>query len=400
MFASTEARHTILREEVKSFIRDYAHLAPKGHARPRKAPDVLAWQQRLLEHGYAGREVPRIYGGYGAVPDLLSHSIISDEFARAGLPGGLGGQGIEMVVPTLLAVGTQAQKHSYIAPTLRGEFIWCQGFSEPNSGSDLASLSTRANSDGDDLLINGQKIWTSSAHEADFMHCLVRTNRGERKTEGLTYLIVPMDTPGIEVRRIESMVAKDYFDGRPSFNEVFFTDVRVSKVNVIGAIDQGWAYATRTLSNERHMLGDAARMERRLHDIAQLFQHEFAGRRPVGDPILVDRLAALSCRVSAMRAHSDRLVAASVRGEDASFSAMIVKLLGCELNYQLSLLAVDAMAETGNLYEGSPGLYDEGVWPFRAMFDLALIIGGGTAQIQRNIIAERGLGLPRDPVRT
>lgn len=359
---------------------------------------MLAWQALLLAHGYAGREVPRDFGGFGATPDVLSRSIISDEFARAGLPDGLGGQGIEMVVPTLLAIGTPEQKLRYIAPTLRGDYIWCQGFSEPNAGSDLASLSTSAREDGDHLVLNGQKIWTSSAHEADYMHALVRTHRGERKTEGLTYLIVPMATPGIKVRRIPSMAGKDYFDGRPSFNEVFFTEVRVPRANVIGAIGQGWACATRTLSSERSMLGDAARMERRLHDIGRLFQQEFAGRRPAADPVLVDRLAALSCRVSAMRAHSDRLLATALRGEDAGISAMVVKLLGCELNYQLSVLAVDAMGETGNLYDGSAGLYDDGVWPFRAMFDLALIIGGGSAQIQRNIIAERGLGLPRERI--
>jgi len=395
MQPTTDARHTALREEVRAFLREHGHLAPRGYARPRKAPDVLAWQALLLRHGYAGREVPQAYGGYGAEPDVLSRSIIGDAFAHAGLPGGLAGQGVDMVIPTLLAIGTEAQKLAYIAPTLRGEFIWCQGFSEPQAGSDLASLATAAREDGDELVINGQKIWTSSAHEADYMHALVRTGRGERKTDGLTYVIMPMDAPGIEVRRIESMAGKDYFDGRPSFNEVFFTDVRVPKANVIGAIGQGWACATCTLSSERSMLGDAGRMERRLHDIGQMFRQEFAGRVPAGDPVLVDRLAALSCRVAAMRAHADRLLAAAIRGEEAGFSAMTVKLLGCELNYQLSVLAVDAMGDAGPLYEGSPGLHDEGVWPFRAMFDLALIIGGGSAQIQRNIIAERGLGLPR-----
>ncbi len=394
--ASAQARHAALRDEVRAFLRDHGHLAPKGYARPRKAPDVLAWQALLLRHGYAGREVPRAYGGFGAEPDVLSRSIISDEFARAGVPGGLGGQGVEMVVPTLLAIGTEAQKAAYIAPTLRGEFIWCQGFSEPNAGSDLASLATAAREEGDELVLDGQKIWTSSAHEADYMHALVRTGRGERKTDGITYVIVAMNTPGIEVRRIESMAGKDYFDGRPSFNEVFFTGVRVPKAHVIGAIGQGWACATRTLASERSMLGDAGRMERRLHDIGQLFKQRFAGRVPAGDPVLVDRLAALACRVAAMRAHADRLLAAALRDEDPGFSPTIVKLLGCELNYQLSVLAVDAMGEAGQLYDDSPGLYDEGVWPFRAMFDLALIIGGGSAQIQRNIIAERGLGLPRE----
>ncbi|MEJ7931415.1 acyl-CoA dehydrogenase family protein [Ramlibacter sp. AN1015] len=396
MLAQMNARHAALQEEVRAFIRAHAHRAPQGRSRPRRAPDVLAWQALLLEHGYAGREVPREYGGFGAAPDVLSRSIIGDEFARAGVPGELGGQGPDMVVPTLLAIGTEAHKRAYIAPTLRGEFIWCQGFSEPNAGSDLASLRTSAREDGEHLVLNGQKIWTSSAHQADYMHCLVRTGGGERKTDGLTYLIVKMDSPGIAVRRIPSMTGKDYFDDRPTFNEVFLTDVRVPRGNVIGEVGQGWAGATRTLSSERSMLGDAGRLERRLHDIGLLFAKEFAGRRPDSDPVLLDRMAALSCRVAAMRAHADRLLAAALRGDDCGLSAMVMKLLGCELNYQLSLLAVDAMADTGQLYEDSPGLYDEGVWPFRAMFDLALVIGGGSAQIQRNIISERGLGLPRE----
>jgi alkylation response protein AidB-like acyl-CoA dehydrogenase len=390
------ARHAALREELRAFIACHGHRAPRGLARHRKDPEVLAWQSLLLEHGYAGREVPREYGGFGAAPDPLARAIISDAFAHAGLHPGLGSQGIEIVIPTLLKIGTEAQRRTYIAPTLRGEFIWCQGFSEPDSGSDLASLSTAAGEEGDELVIDGQKIWTSSAHEADFMHCLVRTARTERKTDGITYVIVPMATPGIEVRRIASMVRKDFFDGRPSFNEVFFTGVRVAKANVIGEIGGGWHAAMKALSSERGMLGDAGRLERRLHEIALLFRQEFAGRRASEDPVLVDRLATLSCRVAAMRAHADRILAGDLAGEDARLAAMVVKLQGCELNLQLATLAVDVMGADAPLYGDSPRLHDEGVWPFRAMFDLALVIGGGSAQVQRNIIAEQGLGLPRE----
>jgi alkylation response protein AidB-like acyl-CoA dehydrogenase len=389
--------HAALRDEVRAFIAQHGQQAPRGLGRHRKDPQVLQWQALLLEHGYAGREVPREYGGFGAAPDAVARAIISDEFARAGLHPGLGSQGIEIVIPTLLKIGSEAQRRAYIAPTLRGEYIWCQGFSEPNAGSDLAALSTAAREDGDELVIDGQKIWTSSAHEADYMHCLVRTARAEHKTDGITYVIVPMQAAGIEVRRIASMVRKDFFDGRPSFNEVFFTGVRVPRANVIGEVGRGWSAAMKALGSERGMLGDAGRLERRLHEIAQLFRQEFDGRCAIDDPVLVDRLAALSCRVAAMRAHADRILAADLAGEDARLAAMVVKLQGCELNLQLSTLAVDAMGDQGPLYGGSPRLHDEGVWPFRTMFDLALVIGGGSAQIQRNIIAEQGLGLPREP---
>ncbi|MEJ5988470.1 acyl-CoA dehydrogenase family protein [Ramlibacter sp. PS3R-8] len=392
-----DREHAALRDEVRAFIALHGHVAPRGLARHRKDPQVLEWQALLLAHGYAGREVPREYGGFGAAPDPIARAIIGDEFARAGLHPGLGSQGIEIVVPTLLKIGTEAQRRAYIAPTLRGEYIWCQGFSEPNAGSDLASLATAAREEGDALVIDGQKIWTSSAHEADYMHCLVRTARGERKSDGITYVIVPMRAPGIEVRNITSMVRKDFFDGRPSFNEVFFTGVRVPKANVVGEMGHGWSAAMKALGSERGMLGDAGRLERRLHEISQLFQQEFDSRRAIDDAVLVDRLAALSCRVAAMRAHADRILAADLAGEDARLAAMVVKLEGCELNLQLSTLAVDAMGDEGPLYGDSPRLHEEGVWPFRTMFDLALVIGGGSAQIQRNIIAEQGLGLPREP---
>jgi alkylation response protein AidB-like acyl-CoA dehydrogenase len=388
--------HAALREEVRAFVAQHGDRAPRGLDRHRKDPQVLAWQALLLAHGYAGREVPSEYGGFGATPDPVARTIIGDEFARAGLHPGLGSQGIEIVVPTLLKIGSEAQRRAYIAPTLRGEYIWCQGFSEPNAGSDLASLSTTAREDGDALVIAGQKIWTSSAHEADYMHCLVRTARSDRKSDGITYVIVPMRTPGIEVRRIASMVRKDFFDGRPSFNEVFFTGVRVPKANIIGEMHRGWTAAMKALGNERGMLGDAGRLERRLHEISRLFGREFDGRRAIDDPVLVDRLAALSCRVAAMRAHADRILTADLAGEDPRLAAMVVKLLGCELNLQLSTLAVDAMGDEGPLYGASPRLHEEGVWPFRTMFDLALVIGGGSAQIQRNIVAEQGLGLPRE----
>ena len=393
------AEHAALRDGLRVFIADHGERSPKGYGRKRKEPEVLAWQALLLEHGYAAREVPCRYGGFGAPRDAMARAIISEELARADLNPGLGSQGIEIVVPTLLAIGSEAQRQAYIAPTLRGEYIWCQGFSEPNAGSDLASLSTSARDDGDVLVLNGQKIWTSSAHEADFMHCLVRTESGVRKTDGITYLIVPMNTPGIDVRRITSIVEKDFFDGRPSFNEVFFTEVCVPKANIIGVQGQGWSAAMKALSNERGMLGDAGALDRRLHELVRLFDQTFSGRVPREDPVLVDRLVALSCRVSAMRAHAGRILAADSAGEDASFPAMVVKLLGCELNLQLSTLAVDALGEDGTHYEDSPHLYEEGVWPFRAMFDLALVIGGGSAQIQRNVIAEKGLGFPRDSTR-
>jgi alkylation response protein AidB-like acyl-CoA dehydrogenase len=332
---------------------------------------ILGWQKTLIAHGYAARTIPRAYGGFGAAPDILKSRIIAEAFTRAGAPGPLAGQGISMLVPTLLEVGTEAQKQRWIAPTLAGEIVWCQGYSEPGAGSDLAALRTHAVEDGDDFLINGQKIWTSTAKQADMIFCLVRTEPDAPKHAGISYLIFSMKTPGIEVRPLKTMT------GAAEFNEVFFTDVRVPRTQIVGARGEGWRVANTTLKHERGMLGDPNAAEARLAAIIATMKEETAGgERLIDNPLLRDRLMAMQARVLA---------------------GLIVKLQGCEINHQLAALAIDVLGELGVLYEDSPHLRAHGVWQHRYMFDLGLIIGGGTAQIQKNIIAERGLGLPREP---
>ena len=192
-----------------------------------------AWQKTLIEHGYFARTIPAEYGGCGKVPDILESRIIAEEFAKAQVSPGMGGQGISMLVPVLLERGTEEQKKQFIAPTIRGEMMWCQGYSEPNSGSDLASLSTRAVLDGDEWVINGQKIWTSDAKTADWMFCLVRSEPDAPKHQGISFLLLSMDTPGLDVRPLKTMTGESFF------NEVFFTDVRVPKDQIIGARGEG-----------------------------------------------------------------------------------------------------------------------------------------------------------------
>jgi alkylation response protein AidB-like acyl-CoA dehydrogenase len=296
-----------------------------------------------------------------------------------------------MLVPTLLELGTEAQKQEWIGPTLRGEVVWCQGYSEPGSGSDLASLTTRAVEDGDDFLVSGQKIWTSTAMQADMMFCLVRTEPDAPKHAGISYLLFSMKTPGIEVRPLKTMT------GRAEFNEVFFTDVRVPKTQIVGRRGEGWRVANATLKHERGMLGDPNAAEARLAEIVELMGEEtVGGERLIDNPVLRDRLMRLQARVLAMKFNGLRVLTGQLAGDGPGLAGMIVKLQGCELNHQLAALAIDALGELGVLYEGSPHLRAHGVWQQRYMFDLGLIIGGGTAQIQKNIIAERGLGLPRE----
>ena len=380
------------RADVRAFLARHGKSAPRRFGVSRPAPEVLEWQKLLIENGYAARTIPKEYGGYGAEPDILKSRIIAEEFTAARVPLGLSGQGISMFVPTLLELGTEEQKQAYIKPTLYGEIIWCQGYSEPGSGSDLASLQTKAHEDGDDFIINGQKIWTSTAHAADMMFCLVRTEPDKPKHEGISYLIFSMKTPGIEVRPLTTMT------GHAEFNEVFFTDVRVPRKQIVGERGQGWFVANATLKHERGMLGDPNQAATRLREIVDLMHKEtLDGQRLIDNPLFRDRLVQLQARVVAMQFHGLRLLTAATRKEDAGIARLIVKLQGCELNHQLAALAIDALGELGVLYGESTHLRAEGAWQHRYMFDLGLIIGGGTAQIQKNIISEHGLGMPREP---
>jgi alkylation response protein AidB-like acyl-CoA dehydrogenase len=375
------------RAEVERFLAD--HAADYVDGQPK---DPRAWQRLLIEHGYAARTIPKAYGGFGAEPDILKSRIMSEAFIAANAPRGMAGQGISMLVPTLLEVGSEEQKQRWIGPTLRGEIVWCQGYSEPGSGSDLASLQTKAVEDGDDFLISGSKIWTSTAHLAQMMFCLVRTEPDAAKHEGISYVLIPMDTPGIDVRPLKTMT------GASEFNEVFFTDVRVPQSQVVGGRGRGWFVANTTLKHERGMLGDPNATEARLGALIELMKTEsVGGEKVIDNPIFRDRLMQLQGRVFAMKFNGMRLLTSQVTGEPAGLAGLIVKLQGCELNHQIAALAIDALGELGILYHDGPHLRARGSWQRSYMFDLGLIIGGGTAQIQKNIISERGLGMPREP---
>jgi alkylation response protein AidB-like acyl-CoA dehydrogenase len=391
-------RHQAFRDEVRRFLEEHRAQAPRGALAPggRTGDEqVLRWQRLLVERGYAARTIPREYGGFGAAPDPLERIVLDEEFARAGVSRGVGGQGPDMLVPTLLEHGSEEQRRRWIPPTLRGEIVWCQGYSEPNAGSDLANVQTRAVLDGDEWRVEGQKIWTTGAHRAHMMFALVRTEPEAEKHAGLSYLLVPMDAAGIEVRPLATMT------GRAEFNEVFFRDVRVPRENVVGGRGRGWRVANTTLGHERNFLASSAQLEESLARLVELLQQETApGERPIDRPLVRDRLLRLEARVLAMRFHSLRLLTCRLRGEPPGVAGLVTKLAGCELSHQMAALAVDALGELGVLYEAGRRGDPRGrsaPWQFQYMFSLGLIIGGGTAQIQKNIIAERGLGLPREP---
>ena len=228
------------RKDVASFLNKNLHMAGKARTPLRPNKQELEWQKKLINNGYAARTIPKKYGGFGAESDVLKSRIIAEEFSQSSIPMGMANQGISMLVPTLLELGNDEQKVSWISKTISGEIIWCQGYSEPGSGSDLASLQTKAIDDGDDFVINGQKIWTSGAQISDMMFCLVRTEPDAPKHKGISYLLIDMKTPGIEVRPLMTMT------GHAEFNEVFFTDVRVPKSQIVGKRGEGWYVANAT----------------------------------------------------------------------------------------------------------------------------------------------------------
>ena len=351
------------------------------------------WQKLLIENGYFARSIPREYGGYGGETDIIKNRIIASEFAKAKVPPPMGGQGIDMLVPTLLELGTEEQKQKYIKPTLHGEIIWCQGYSEPNAGSDLASLQTKGELIEGNWVINGQKIWTSTAQYSQMMFCLVRTEPDATKHAGISYLLIPMDTPGIEIRPLVDMTLN------AGFNEVFFTDVTIPEENIVGKRGEGWAVANATLGHERGSLSDPNVMMNRLNSLIERMKDEtINGEKVIDNPVYLDKLMKIQAKVIAFQSNSLRVLSAKLnKNQDVKIAGMIQKFVGTELRHELEGFAIDIMGELGTLYENSPNIRDGGSWQVGYMYFLGLIIGGGTSQIQKNIISERGLGMPREP---
>ena len=343
--------------------------------------------RELAEAGYVAPHWPR---PWGLDADPVHQILIDEELAAAGVKRPSNTIGIGWAGPTILHAGTDEQKERYLFPLLAGEEIWCQLFSEPGAGSDLANLGTRAVRDGDEWVVNGQKIWTSLAHHSRFGILIARTDPDAPKHAGITYFICPMDAPGIEIRPIIEMT------GGHTFNEVFFTDVRIPDANRVGDEHRGWTLAKVTLGNERVSLSSGGALWG-MGPSADDLLAEVRGHGGVDDPVLRDRLAALHIESELLRLIRLRTVTARIKGEQPGPEASIRKILADEHGQRMMALAKDLAGVHGTLRGSGPfGGPDLHGWDFGYLFAQALTIGGGTGDVQRNILAERVLGLPHD----
>jgi alkylation response protein AidB-like acyl-CoA dehydrogenase len=346
---------------------------------------LRAWQRTLYEGGWAGVAWPQPYGGRGAT--MIEQAIFQEELARADAPDRLGVIGEGLVGPTIIALGTEEQKRWFLPAMLAGEHIWCQGFSEPNAGSDLAALGTRAVLEGETYVVNGQKIWTSFAHVADWCMLLVRTNPDQPKHKGLTCLLVDMKSEGIEVRPLRMM------SGDAGFNEVFFTNVHVPVAHQLGRAGEGWTTAMVALGNERANLGTGMyvifkRNLDSLIDHARAARHH--GRPLITDPLVRQKLAQADLELEVFRLNTLRSLSRMSKTGTAGPEGSVLKLYWSEMNQRIAQTALEVLGLEAQQWD-----FDGGKWAYQYLRSRGNTIEAGTSEVQRNILAQRVLGLPR-----
>lgn len=344
------------------------------------------WQRKLFDGRWAGLHWPKEYGGRGVSP--IQQSIYVSEVAHANAPDNLAIIGEGLVGPTLIAWGTEEQKKRFLPNIISGEEIWCQGYSEPNSGSDLASLGTRAVRDGDDFVVNGQKIWTSFAHIADWCLLLVRTDPDVPKHKGITCLLVDMKSQGVSTKPLRQM------SGGSGFNEIFFTDVRVPVENQLGPLNQGWMVGITLLMNERANLGPSiyVRLKEGLDLLIQLCKKEERNGRPlVEDPLVRQKIGEAVTELEIVRVSMDRALSKSNAGETPGPEGSILKLGWSQASQRVSQITMEVLGDVAQLQS-----FESGRCVYSYLRSRGNTIEGGTSEIQRVILAERVLGLGKD----
>jgi alkylation response protein AidB-like acyl-CoA dehydrogenase len=353
-------------------------------------PYLRAWQRKLHEGGWAAVSWPREYGGRSA--GLMQQAIFWEEMARVDAPPTANTLGLGIIGPTIISHGTEAQKKRYIPKILSAEEIWCQGFSEPNAGSDLAGLQTEAHLDGSGYIVNGQKVWTSYGWVGDWCELVVRTDPSVAKHKGLTVLLVDMKSPGVDVRPLRQMT------GESEFSEIFFRDVRVPAANVLGEVNDGWNVAISTLMHERGAFG--ARLHLlfkrnidRLIELSHTIQRN--GGSAANDPLIRQKLAQCYAEVEIMRLNQlrafSRMAATGVPGPEGS----ILKIFWSELNQRVQQIAQELLGPYGQLLGADRHAIDHGIWSYGYLRSRGNTIEAGTSEVQRNIIGHFVLGLPR-----
>lgn len=382
------------RQEVKAFLA--ANWPPSSSADGASKRDTeRSLRKAATEAGYLYRNVPRQYGGSEQSPDVLKSQIIRECFARARAPAEVPGIGMMMLVPTLLECGADGLKEEFIPRTLTGEYLWAQGYSEPNSGSDLASLRTKAELHDGEWIINGQKIWSTFAQHARFMFALVRTDAdAPTRHAGLSYLLLDLKQPGVTIRPLRQMT------GGKEFCEVFFNDARTPANWIVGQRGEGWKVSRATLKHERGSIGGAAASQTLFDKLVDLAaKTTMDGKPAIQHPLIRDRLVVLDGYVQSHVYSSYRQLSMALRGEDAGPVTLMNKLVSTQIGHEVSKIARDLMGESFLLAAPDEGAKGAGTekWNNQFMGSLGVAIAGGTSNIQRNVIAERGYGLPRDP---
>ena len=369
-----------------------------------KAEFSTRWNEKLFEGGWICASWPEEYGGKGL--STIQNVVLHEEFARSGAPMRGDFFGDTLVGPTILQWGSEEQKQQFLPGILKGEIAWCQGFSEPNAGSDLASLKCKAELDGDEWVINGQKVWTTQAQHADYCFLLARTDPDAPKHAGISYLLVPMDQDGIEIRPIVQP------DGSAEFNEVFFTDARCPAANVVGGLNNGWKVAMTTLGFERG--SSATTSHRRFEKELETVIDHARENGSIDEPVIRQRLVQQWSKIQIMRINGYRTLSASLSGrKDLGVAALGAtnKMFWSESHRDTMELAMDILGMDGQILTGDPdqdfvpgighreAARDYPVSPLQAsfFFSRSETIWGGTAEIQRNIVGERVLGLPKEP---
>ncbi|MCJ7673378.1 MAG: acyl-CoA dehydrogenase family protein [Acidimicrobiia bacterium] len=376
------------RAEMRSWLAAHPPPAIQVATTSEEADVLRAWQGTLDDGGWVGIHWPVEYGGRGA--SLTQVAVYNEELARADAPPILGRAGVSLVGPTLMAHGTEEQRRRWMRRILSGADVWCQLFSEPDAGSDLAALSTRAEQRSGNYVVTGQKVWSSYARFADWGIALVRTDPSAAPHRGISMLAIPMTAKGIEVRPLRQMT------GESEFNEVFFDEVEVPTENIIGPEHDGWRVANTTLANERG--ATFVWKEQVLHEVAFDLLAKACGRRGLlGDPVVRQRLAGVWIEVEIFRLHNQRTLARLTRGEELGSESSIVKLFWAGMSQRLYEVALAVLGPDALLTADDEHAIDRGRWVFGLLTSRANSIMGGTSEIQRNIIGERLLALPREP---